>query len=108
VQTRQWRTQDVRRGEPSYDASLIAGLIELIGWETHGWRAWFDAQRVEPLVVTYEELLADRAAAVCRIAEAAGVALPDVVPLHPYPGRERQADELNEDWARRYRTEVGA
>jgi len=91
---------------PRYDHSEIAGLLDLIDAETDGWRTSFESQEIEPVVVTYERLLEATHAEVGRIAAAAGVELPAGIALRPYPGWRRQADELNEEWIRRFRNEA--
>ena len=103
LQTDQWRSSSPAKGEATFDADQIAGLIELIGSETADWAAWFEEQGIEPFLVTYEELLADARGPLERIAAFAGVSLPDRFEPRSYPGYERQADDVNEDWARRYR-----
>jgi LPS sulfotransferase NodH len=103
VQTEQWRAVDSVRAEPVYHAEQIAGLLELIGEEHDDWERWFAEQGIEPHRVTYEQVLADRRAAVEGIARAAGVPLPDGIELAPYPGMERQADGINDEWIRRFR-----
>lgn len=72
--------------------------VERLGKE--GWRAWFESQAIEPLVVTYERLLDDSQAEVERVAAAARIGLPAGIALRPYPGWRRQADSLNEEWIR--------
>lgn len=103
LQTDQWRSSSPANGEARFDAGQIAGLIELIGSETADWAAWFAEQGIEPLVVSYEELLTDPQAPLERIATFAGVSLPEQFEPRPYPGYDRQADHVNEEWARRYR-----
>lgn len=103
MQTGLWSTTHEGSGEPRFDRSEIAGLLELIGWESDDWDAWLASQGIEPHEVAYEELLADPRAAVEAIGRAAGVSVPPGVELQPYPGWERQADELNDDWVRRFR-----
>jgi LPS sulfotransferase NodH len=76
--------------------NLIAGVVE----RERRWEAFFAASGVEPLRITYEELVAapgDTVAAVLRhIGIEAGR-----VPLGT-PTLRRQADELTEEWVCRY------
>lgn len=103
IQTDQWRSSAPASGDASFDADQIAGLVDLIGWGTSFWETWFTEQEIEPQVVGYEELLADPGGPLKRIAGVARVSLPDGFEPRPYPGFERQADHVNEEWARRYR-----
>jgi LPS sulfotransferase NodH len=109
IQTTEWSTNHPASGkEPRYDCTEIAGLLELIDDESEDWDAWFAHAGIEPHEMTYESVHADPRAAVAGIARAVGVALPDDVELRPYPGWERQSDALNEEWARRFRTEAAS
>ena len=108
IQTGRWSTADDGSRRPRYDRAEIAGLLELIRWESDDWDTRLAAEGIEPHEVTYEQLLADPRAAVEAIGRAAGIAVPADVELRAYPGRERQADELNGDWIRRFREEVRA
>lgn len=102
LQTNQWRSSDRGSGAASFNAEQIKGLADLIGQETAAWARWFDEQEIEPHRVTYEELLANRNGAVAAIADFAGIQLPGGTDVRPYPGFERQADELNDQWKRLY------
>lgn len=103
LQTGRWRSDDRATGEPSFDADQIAGLVDLIDGTTEFWSRWFAEQEIEPQRVSYEELLTDPRGPLERIAAFAGVSLPDRFEPRSYPGHERQADHVNEKWARRYR-----
>jgi trehalose 2-sulfotransferase len=65
------------------------------------WQAWFKASAVTPLVVTYEQLSADMAGTLGLIMQFLDLELPDDHTVEA-PTR-RQADEVNRDWASRYR-----
>ena len=108
MQTGLWSTTHEGSGDPRYDRAEIAGLLELIGWESNGWDAWLAAQGIDAHEVAYERVLADPRAAVEAIGRAAGVSVPDGIELRSYPGWERQADALNDEWIRRFRDEVPA
>ena len=99
--TRKWTDGRPVRGEPTFDADGIAGRIRRIEEQTEAWRRWFEANRIEPLRVTYEQLTADPAAEVRRVLAFTGVSVQDDLIVEPRT--ERQADAVNEDWIRRYR-----
>lgn len=87
--------------KPAYDRQRIAGLIRTIGEHNAGWDAWFASAGVQPHRVTYEQLDADPAATVHGILGFLGLRLPDG---HEVTARHRrQADDLNREWASRYR-----
>jgi trehalose 2-sulfotransferase len=69
------------------------------------WQAWFDAQGVEPHMVTYELLVGDRRRVIQDIAAKLAVELPsDWRPQSPH---RKQADGLNRVWADTLRTSMG-
>ena len=79
--------------------------METIRKHNAAWRAWFDAQGVEPHTVTYEQLVGDRRCVVQGIAAELSVELPsDWRPQSPHG---KQADGLNRAWADVLRTSVG-
>ena len=88
-------------GEPRFDAEGIAGRVHRIEEHNEAWRRWFEANGIDPLHATYEALAADPAEVARRVLELVGVAVPDGFAV--VPGTEQQADEVNEDWIRRYR-----
>jgi LPS sulfotransferase NodH len=89
-------------GAPSFDADGIRSFVRTVEEHNAAWEAWFAAQGVEPHRLMYEDLAADMAAATRGVLEHLGIGLP--------PGRgitarhRRQADDLSEEWVRRYRT----
>ncbi|MEU5941446.1 Stf0 family sulfotransferase [Micromonospora sp. NPDC047548] len=88
-------------GAPTFDADGIQRLVEVIGRHDAAWRTWFAASGVRPYVVSYEELDADMVGVTHAVLDFLGLALPDgaaVVARH-----QRQADDVNREWIRRYR-----
>ncbi|HST24914.1 MAG TPA: Stf0 family sulfotransferase [Gaiellaceae bacterium] len=92
-------------GEPRFDAGGIAGRVRGIAVANEAWERWFDANGVEPLRLTYEQLVADTTGEARRVLEHIGVAAPAGFRVEPVT--ERQADAVNEDWLRRYREVAG-
>ena len=88
-------------GEPAFDADGISARVRRIDEQTDAWRRWFEANGIEPLSLTYEELAADPTATVRRVLDLLGVEVPQGFAVAHVT--ERQADAVNEDWIRRYR-----
>ena len=88
-------------GAPRFDADGITGRLRAIERESESWRGWFEGNGVEPLRVTYEELVVDPTGVARRVLELVGVEVPDGFAV--FPGTEQQADAVNEEWIRRYR-----
>jgi LPS sulfotransferase NodH len=95
-----------RTGEaPRYDRGQITELIRTVDDHNAAWRAWFASVGVRPYEVRYEALAADPVAVTRGVLDFLGLHLPAgqaVVPRH-----RRQADDLNEQWAARYRAGAG-
>jgi LPS sulfotransferase NodH len=88
-------------GEPTFDVDGIAGRVQRIDEHAEAWRRWFERNGVEPLRLTYEELVADPTCTARRVLSFVGVDVPSDLAVDP--GTERQADAVNEEWMRRYR-----
>ena len=104
IQTNRWHYGDDRdpHGEPVFDFDQIHALAGEAERHTTAWERWFAANGVEPLAITYEALVAEKAAVARRALDFLGLTVPeDAVTGAPTP---KQADSLNEDWIRRYRT----
>jgi LPS sulfotransferase NodH len=99
--TGKWTDGRPLTGEPAFDLDGIAGRVRRIDEHTEAWRRWFDANGIEPLRLTYEELAADPAGTARRVLTFVGVDVP--ADLAVVSRTEQQADAVNEDWIRRYR-----
>ncbi|MCE8006257.1 Stf0 family sulfotransferase [Aestuariivita sp.] len=89
---------------PVYDRNLIAQTLAEVTTLDQEWVAWFDAEAITPLRVTYDDLAADPVATVAGLladlgrdpAQADGIA-PQVAKL---------ADKTSQDWADRFRAGI--
>jgi LPS sulfotransferase NodH len=104
LQTHYWHPGEaVQPGgqDPYYDEELIGRLVAAIEKFEANWSQWFAAHGITPHQVVYEELAADPAGTAQRVLDHLG--------LHVPPGRQlttgyrRQADQVNADWAARFR-----
>jgi len=91
--------------EPRYDFKQIRDEMALLEGYDAAWNTWFTVQRITPLRVVYEQLEVDPAASLQRICEAFGIPTPQLHDVRP--GVARLADATSEDWARRYKEDVG-
>ena len=104
-QTGYWQQGDVITQEPHPDIAQTRVLMGTIRKHNAAWQAWFDAQGVEPHMVTYEQLIGDRRRVIQDIAAKLAVELPsDWRPQSPH---RKQADGLNRVWADTLRTSMG-
>jgi LPS sulfotransferase NodH len=104
-QTGVYHAWDPPRGTAShYDASLIGAFVGLIEEHERGWAGWFAERSIDPLVLRYEDLLADPEGETRRLMRAFGVGDPRRVAVQT----ERRGNGLAEEWAQRYRERLPA
>ena len=106
-QTQFWQHDDVALPdhEPRFDFEQVHDLVRTIEEHNDAWRHWFTTFGVRPHSVRYEDLTTDIDRVTSGILGFLGLDLPaghTFVPRH-----RRQADQLNHDWALRYRALAG-
>ncbi|HTV12968.1 MAG TPA: Stf0 family sulfotransferase [Acidimicrobiales bacterium] len=70
---------------------------------THtAWREWFQTSAIAPLGVLYEDLVSDMTGTTAAVLGFLGMELP--AEYVTTPAARRQADEVNQEWAERYRS----
>jgi LPS sulfotransferase NodH len=99
-QTGYWQQGDAAQVEPHLDIRLVDELLRTVRDHNEAWRAWFADQRLEPQEVTYEDLVHDPGATVFKVLKYLGLAAPSQ--WRPRSKHVRQADEVNQEWIRRY------
>jgi trehalose 2-sulfotransferase len=93
--------------EPVYSYEAIDGLVHFLDDGDDQWHAFFSDNRIAPLTIVYEDdLEGDRRAAVERVLDRIGVTAP--AGWEPAERLARQSDELNAEWATRYREAAAA
>ena len=102
-QTGQWTHALRVRGEPRYDRDAIRQALRRVEHEESSWDRYFSEHGVSPLEVVYEQLVADHRGTVTAVLAHLGHTGVEVPP----PPIERQADDLNREWAERFRREEG-
>jgi trehalose 2-sulfotransferase len=89
-----------------YDRDLISKCLGLLERESLGWTRWFESRGVEPLVVAYEDVVADRADVVRRVLAFLDVEDGEAEKVrHPAKLKPR-ASRVRERWAARFESEV--
>jgi trehalose 2-sulfotransferase len=90
---------------PAYDAAHIGEIVAELGANEASWTAWFEAQGIAPLQLTYEKLSADPRGTLARVLTALRLdpALADRAEVRT----ARLADAENTEWAARFRAERG-
>ncbi len=92
--------------EPVYDPDAIRARYDEAVTLDRQWEDWFAMQGVEPIRVSYQDLSDDPKSTLRRIMEKLG--LDGEVATDLEPGVAKLADRTSDDWARRFRADLGA
>jgi LPS sulfotransferase NodH len=106
MQTNAWTSMDGAAAMPRYDEGLIGQCLEDIGRQRLGWLRWFETSAIQPVVVNFEDLIADRVGVVRGVVELFEVGNDEPEQIRP-PAVRKQGDEINLAWAARFRREHG-
>ncbi|MGE0717820.1 MAG: Stf0 family sulfotransferase [Alphaproteobacteria bacterium] len=82
---------------PRFDLRQVREASKAIALEAFGWSAFFEANRIQPLTMAYEDMMADPGWTCRRIAEFLGAATPAEVALDDLPLR-RQRSPAYDAW----------
>jgi LPS sulfotransferase NodH len=89
--------------EPDFDPHAIACLEQILVENDLKWQSYFRSNNIAPLVLDYEDLVADYRGTVVRVLDWLGIpnaAAADVTP----PRLKQQSNARNEEWLARYAT----
>jgi LPS sulfotransferase NodH len=87
-----------------FDFDLITQSVARLVEEEDMWRRYFAVNRIEPLVIYYEDLLVDAEGSVCSVLKMLQVEPTSGTKTNP--GFRRQADDITASWVARYRAEL--
>jgi LPS sulfotransferase NodH len=87
-------------GEPRYDFGAIRGAVAGLDAQNRQWEDFFERRSIAPLIVDYEDLVADADRVVDAILTDLGVARSNRTGPTWMP--ERQASDLNARWREQY------
>lgn len=90
--------------EPQYDFDQIHRFVQEIDEHNAAWKEWFRQSGIEPCHVRYEELDRTPIGTTCRILDFLQVELPADRQIRA--SNKRLADQVSNEWAERYRTEL--
>jgi LPS sulfotransferase NodH len=103
-QTSAWISFQPPTRQPIYDAAAIAAALAGIDHQLDCWQRFFATRGIEPLLLSYDDLVADPAVSVRRVLACCGLPAADL-PIHATLLPQRQASPLNQAWAERFRAE---
>jgi trehalose 2-sulfotransferase len=102
VQTGHWHHWDPPpRAAPTFRYDEVDALLRELDELEGAWAGWFEQQRVEPLELTYEELVSKPETDTLRVLDFLSLELPAGAAIRPLTPARR--DRANEDWSARYR-----
>jgi LPS sulfotransferase NodH len=105
VQTGHWHGWDPPAGgAPSFRFEQVDALLRELDELERGWARWFEERGLEPLELSYEELVADHVRATLEVLDFLSLELPARVPIRPLT--RAQEDAASDDWCSRYRAEA--
>jgi LPS sulfotransferase NodH/2-polyprenyl-3-methyl-5-hydroxy-6-metoxy-1,4-benzoquinol methylase len=109
LQTGWWTSRMEKGPKPplQYDREMIANCLEEIEQQDLSWRRWFEAHKVTPFHVTYDDLTTDAEAIVQSIVELLDVQNDEPDEVNVPPAR-KQSDETNQEWIERFQRESRA
>jgi LPS sulfotransferase NodH len=89
-----------------YDRNLISKCLGLLERGRLDWTRWFESNAIDPFVVTYEDLAADKAGVIRSIVELLDVQgnEPEEVPRLAHV--ELPTNGINDEWAARFEREI--
>ncbi|HEY6205200.1 MAG TPA: Stf0 family sulfotransferase [Chthoniobacterales bacterium] len=86
---------------PRFDFEAIDQHYNHITDDEQNWADYFGKNKLQPLVLFYEDVTASHRATAERVLEFLGVPIPKSLEV-PAPAVEKQASTMSEDWAARY------
>jgi len=88
-------------GDPEFDPHAIARLEQVLVENDSKWQAYFEDNHITPLVIHYEDLVADYPGTIVSVLKWLGVPNADAIVVPP-SRLKRQSNARTEEWLRRY------
>lgn len=88
-------------GDAKFDPHSIARMEHVLKENNSQWQSYFQDNGIVPLVIYYEDLVADYAGTIVSVLKWLGIANADTIVVPPSRLRQ-QSDDRNEEWLTRY------
>jgi LPS sulfotransferase NodH len=98
------REKDESKSQLKYSYDEISEELQMLKDEALGWEVWFQTNRIQPLMLEYEDLAANPKGALEEILTFIDVDRASVVDV----GTKKMANALNKEWIDRYNNELMA
>jgi LPS sulfotransferase NodH len=105
MQTRQYRSTQIPRGIPAYDAAAIRERLEAVNREYAQWSEFFASKQIGPLTFVYEDWVTDPQGAIESIGCSLNVRPPPAI-MRQKINLDIQRDALTEEWRTRFLRET--
>ena len=90
---------------PEYDRVAIQAWVEAMAGYDRDWSAWYAAEAITPVRIGYDELSADPQGVLAHVLAELG--LNPTAAARVSPSVRKMADDINKDWASRFRADAG-
>ena len=101
-QTDAFNSDTPEQNQPVYNFYQILQCTREVRVQDKGWKTYFHNRGIEPFVVIYEELVADRARILRGVLEFLGVNIPPDFQF-PETHLRKQADSTSDEWVEKFR-----
>ena len=102
MQTEQWASDHPPPSTPPhFDAAQISALLRWIERDERRWERFFAQRSISPLRVVYEEFVESMEATLLAVMRFLRIPIDEHYQMDA-PTLQRQADELSDEWVRRY------
>jgi len=102
AQTDSYNSDMPEQGAPVYNYHQIWQCIREVRVQDKGWKTYFQNRGIEPFVVIYEDLVAERARMLREAMEFLEVSIPSDFQV-PKTHLKKQADSLTDEWVEKFR-----
>jgi trehalose 2-sulfotransferase len=106
IQSGSWAAHQPVTGEVEFDFEQVDWLHHEVRIHDGSWRRWFEGHGVEPFHLTYEELCAEGEGTILRVLAWLGLEPLPGAAIGPGSELRKQADDVDAEWAARYRALV--
>jgi LPS sulfotransferase NodH len=105
--TQSWNSTEPPQSEPRFDEEAVVGALKSITRQRQLWERYFALIGVNPLRLTYEDMIEDPTATVRAVAAHVGVEV-ELLTEAPTSPMEIQRDAVNDEWAQSVRARFSA
>lgn len=99
--TQSWISFQKVKKAPEYNFAAIQQAIKYLEGQESQWKKYFEDKGINPIIVEYEDLVADSSEIIKRIRSSFGIQSASA-PRESLPMPAKQGDEINDKWYQQY------